>query len=87
MATKDALHTVRTENIFVDYGNEEQKNSDELVISQEDLNEIRLDHATMSINEEVIGKLESFGFPTQTTRQQIHTNVLNHATASYFLLI
>ena len=78
------VYKVQIENLFPGHCSE---NDTELTLTQNQLNEITIDHATMYINECVITKLEAFGFPKNLVRAQVQGNVLNHATASYHLLM
>ena len=41
---------------------------DALTLTQTQLNEITIDHATVYINEKAITKLETFGFPKKLAR-------------------
>ena len=58
-----------------------------MTLTQHQVNEITVDHATVYINEKAISKLESYGFPKKIVRAQVQNNVLNHATAAYHLLV
>ena len=75
---------VKIENLFAGHSRDHDT---ELTLTQNQLNEITIDHATVYINEEAIAKLETFGFPKKLVRAQVQSNVLNHATASYHLLM
>ena len=48
---------------------------------------ITQDYATIHINEEALQVLEGVGFPRKVVKDGINKGILNHATASYNLLV
>ena len=63
------------ENLFIGHGSDGDSGDssinariDALTLTQDQLSEITIDHATVYINEKAISKLETFGFPKKLLR-------------------
>jgi len=64
--------------LFIGHGSDFDENDsslnariEALTLTQPELNEITIDHATVYINEKAISKCEQFGFPKKMVRQQV----------------
>ena len=69
------VNQIRVENLFIGHGSDADENDsslnarvDSLTLTQSQVNEITVDHATVYINEKAITKLEAFGFPKKLVR-------------------
>jgi hypothetical protein len=52
-----------------------------------DYRELTEDFATMSVSETALQTLESYGYPRKLVQSCLNHHMINHATASYHLLI
>ena len=72
------MNQIRVENLFIGHGADLSEDNDDdsvlqarveaLTLTQSQLNEITIDHATVYINEKAIAKLETYGFPKKLAR-------------------
>ena len=73
------LNTVNIDNLFPDSINAKLSYTDYCAITQ--------DMATMHINEESLSIMEGMGFPRKYVKEGLNRVELNHATATYHLLV
>ena len=75
------INQVAIDNLF------SGSNSYQAKLSYTDYCAITQDFATMHMNEEVLQVMEGMGFPRKIVRDGLNKGDLNHATATYNLLV
>mmetsp|Transcript_7384 Transcript_7384/g.5648 ORF Transcript_7384/g.5648 Transcript_7384/m.5648 type:complete len:181 (-) Transcript_7384:30-572(-) len=78
------IDCVNVDNLFRE---DPTSSAEEAKLSYSDYVSITQDYATVHINEEALQVLESLGFPQKVVKHGINKGELNHATASYNLLV
>lgn len=79
--TDGDINCVNIDNLFKDGDSYDTK------LSYSDYCSITQDFATVHIDEEALQVLENVGFPRKIVKDGINKGELNHATASYNLLV
>lgn len=74
---------VNLENLFIHSNRERARPK----IGYQDYKELTEDFSTMSINEGALKKMEEFGYPRRMVSSSLAAGHVNHATATYHLLV
>ena len=74
------LNSVNIDNLF-------NQSAFSVKLSYSDYCSVTQDFATMHMNEEVLQVMEGMGFPKRLVRENLNKGELNHATATYNLLV
>ena len=77
------INVINIDNLF----NDDRERKYATKLSYDDYQMISEDFYTFKINEDIIAKMEGFGFSWELIVHSIHHNELNHATATYNLLL
>lgn len=78
--TRTNINFVNVDNLFLGENYDEKLSYEDYVSVTEDL-------ATMAVNENVLDELEKFGYNRKEVKESLAKGDLNHATASYNLLM
>ena len=81
--TRANINVINVDNIFWDERNDKYKTK----LSYDDYCALTQDYYTYRIDEDALKVMETFGFPRKLVIDSIHKNDLNHATATYNLLV
>ena len=83
------INFINVENIYYKSAIEEKQNiiKDTSKMSYSDYCALTEDFMTYRIDEEAIQIVESYGYPRKMIIDSINKGEINHATASYYLLI
>jgi hypothetical protein len=74
------INNVNVENLFFDERYETK-------LTYHDYCAVTQDYSTIHIDEEALSAVESYGYPRSFVKKCINNGDLNHATASYYLLV
>jgi len=84
------INFINVENIYYSSSKEDKvsaKTKEKEKISYSDYCALTEDFMTYRIDEEALGIVESYGYPRKMIIDSINKGEINHATASYYLLI